>query len=98
MEHLFDAIITGDDVTHPKPDPEGVFIALDLLDASPQEAMFTGDSDADIQTGIQANVLTVEVHWLPDYQTLEFAVAPNSSYQMVADFMASLESSVKHES
>lgn len=98
MEHFFDAIITGDDVTHPKPDPEGVFKALALLDASPEEAMFIGDSDADIQAGIQANVLTVGVHWLPDYQTLEFAVAPNSSYQTVAEFMASLETGVRYES
>lgn len=98
MEHFFDAIITGDDVTQPKPDPEGVFKALALLDASPQEAMFIGDSDADIQAGIQANVLTIGVHWLPDYQTLEFAVAPNSSYQTVAEFMASLETGIHYES
>lgn len=98
MEHFFDAIITGDDVIHPKPDPEGVFKVLALLDASPQEAMFIGDSDADIQAGIEANVLTVGVHWLPDYQTLEFAVAPNSSYQTVAEFMASLETGVHYES
>ncbi|WP_230321478.1 HAD family hydrolase [Planococcus salinarum] len=97
MEHFFDAIITGDDVTYPKPDPEGVFKALALLDASPEEAMFIGDSDADIQAGIQANVLTVGVHWLPDYQTLEFAVAPNSSYQTVAEFMESLETGVHYE-
>lgn len=98
MEHFFNAIITGDDVTHPKPDPEGVFTTLALLDASPKEAMFIGDSDADIQAGIQANVLTVGVHWLLDYQTLEFAVAPNSSYQTVAEFMASLETGVRYES
>ncbi|MGI2326721.1 HAD family hydrolase [Planococcus sp. YIM B11945] len=90
MESYFDAIITGDDVINPKPDPEGVFKVLHLLNAAPQEAMFIGDSDADIQAGIQAGVFTVGVHWLPDFQTLEFAVAPNSSYNTVSDFMASL--------
>lgn len=98
MEHFFDAIVTGDDVKHPKPDPEGVFKALALLDASPQESMFIGDSDADIQAGTRANVLTIGVHWLPDYQTMEFATAPNSSYQTVAEFMESLETGVHYES
>ncbi|QHJ72424.1 HAD family hydrolase [Planococcus halotolerans] len=98
MEHFFDAIITGDDVNHPKPDPEGVLKAIALLDASPQEAMFIGDSDADIQAGIQAGVFTVGVHWLPDYQTLAFAVAPNSSYKTVSEFMVALQTEVKHES
>lgn len=98
MEHFFDAIITGDDVAQPKPDPEGLFKALAILDVRPQEAMFIGDSDADIQAGISANVLTVGVHWLPDYQTLEFAVAPNSSYRTVAEFMESLETGGHYES
>lgn len=91
MEHLFDAIITGDDVINPKPDPEGLFKALSLLGAEPHEAMFIGDSDADIQAGIQAKVFTIGVHWLPDFQTLEFATAPNSSYKTVAEFINSLE-------
>lgn len=94
MEHFFDAIITGDDVTKPKPDPEGVFKALSLLNATPQEALFIGDSDADIQ----ANVLTIGVHWLPDYQTLAFAVAPTSTYKTVSEFMEALESGVGYES
>lgn len=98
MEHFFDAIITGDDVTHPKPDPEGLFKALAMLHVNPQEAMFIGDSDADIQAGIQANVFTVGVQWLPDYQAAEFAVAPNSSYQTVAEFMESLETGGYYES
>lgn len=98
MEHFFDAIITGDDVTKPKPDPQGVVKALAILDATPQEAIFIGDSDADIQAGIQANVLTVGVHWLPDYQALEFAIVPNSFYKTVSEFIKVLETGVNHES
>ena len=72
---LFDVIITGDDVVQPKPHPEGLLKALAHLDVSNHEAMFVGDSDADIQAGKDADVYTVGVHWLPVIQTIEFSVA-----------------------
>jgi pyrophosphatase PpaX len=70
MDNLFDVIITGDDVTKPKPHPEGIIKALSLLGVKNTEAMFIGDSDADIQAGKQANVYTVGVQWLPEYQSI----------------------------
>ncbi|RXJ00228.1 HAD family hydrolase [Anaerobacillus alkaliphilus] len=90
MNDLFDVIITGDDVIQPKPHPEGVIKALAFLEVGPHEAMFIGDSDADIQAGVQANVFTVGVQWLPDYQTLEFSIEPHSVYYSVIDFKNSL--------
>jgi len=98
MENFFDTIITGDDVTKPKPDPEGVLKALTLLDILPQEALFIGDSDADIQAGIEAHVLTFGVHWLPTYQPLEFTVTPNSSYNTISEFIEAIEVGVGYES
>lgn len=98
MDDFFDVIITGDDVIKPKPDPEGLFKALSSLGTGPEDAVFIGDSDADIQAGIQAKVFTIGVQWLPDFQTLEFATAPNISYKAVAEFMDFLETGDRHES
>jgi pyrophosphatase PpaX len=87
MDDLFDVIITGDDVTNPKPHPEGIFKALSLLGVRNNEVMYIGDSDADIQAGSEANVHTVGVRWLQDYQTSEFKIEPNSFFYSVHHFL-----------
>ncbi|MGE8206046.1 HAD family hydrolase [Heyndrickxia sp. NPDC080065] len=97
MENFFDVIITGDDVIKPKPHPEGVKKALSLLNVKNNEAMFIGDSDADIHAGIQANVITVGVQWLSDYQTLEFSIDPHSSFNSVSEFIDFLKKGVSYE-
>ncbi|MDN7244120.1 HAD family hydrolase [Planococcus shenhongbingii] len=94
-EHLFDAMITGDDVVNPKPDPEGVLKILPLLGARADEAVFVGDSDADILAGTAANVVTIGVQWLPDHQTLEFAAAPSFLFKTVHDFREAMEGGFK---
>lgn len=86
MNYLFDVIITGDDVTMPKPDPEGINKALSMLEIDNSEAIFLGDSDADIEAGKKANFYTVGVQWLPTYQTLEFTVEPNQIFKSIAEF------------
>jgi len=48
IRHLFDAIVTGDDVTHIKPDPEGILLALDKLQVRPPQAVMLGDTHNDI--------------------------------------------------
>lgn len=98
MDNLFDAIITGDDVHNPKPHPEGLIKALSLLGLENSEAIFIGDSDADIHAGVQANVFTIGVHWLPDYHSLEFAIKPNAVFKHVSEFMDSLKTGIPNES
>ncbi|WP_040983410.1 HAD family hydrolase [Oceanobacillus jeddahense] len=91
MNDLFDVIITGDDVTIPKPHPEGLNEALALLNIKNTEAVFLGDSDADIQAGNQADVYTIGVQWLPNYQALEFRVQPDQMLSNVNEFIQSLK-------
>jgi len=89
LHNIFDVIITGDDVEFQKPHPEGIFKALEYLNVFPNEAVFLGDSDADIMAGKQANVLTIGVHWLPNYQTIDFKVQPDEVYRSINDFITS---------
>lgn len=86
MEGLFDVIITGDDVIKPKPDPEGLLKALSLLEVENSEAIYIGDSDADVVAGVQANVYTIGVQWLPEYQTSAFSEQPDSIIKTVMEF------------
>ena len=49
LSQFFDVVVTGDDVTHPKPDPEGLGLAIRLMKASPERSVCIGDSPLDIQ-------------------------------------------------
>lgn len=91
MKNLFDIIITGDDVDRPKPYPEGVNKALEQLNVKNTEAFFLGDSEADILAGKQADVHTIGVQWLPNYQTLEFSVQPDQMFRSVDEFIQYLQ-------
>ncbi|MBY6036609.1 HAD-IA family hydrolase [Fictibacillus nanhaiensis] len=86
MENFFDVIMTGDDVDNPKPHPEGIFMALHLLGIKNEEALFIGDSEADILAGLAAKVTTIGVHWLPEYQTEDFTVQPDRMFKSVKEF------------
>lgn len=58
VETYFEAIVTGDDITHYKPHPEPVQKALGLLGKSPTETLFVGDYLADVLAGQAAGTKT----------------------------------------
>ncbi|WP_102262448.1 HAD family hydrolase [Mesobacillus jeotgali] len=90
LNNIFDVIVTGDDVVLPKPHPEGVNKALEELGVSNTEAIFLGDSDADILAGKHANVPTIGVQWLPNFQTIDFSIQPDEVYSKINEFLPSL--------
>lgn len=53
---LFDIIIGGDSVKHPKPDPEGLWQVLEIWNVSKQEVLYVGDSLVDARTAQAAGV------------------------------------------
>lgn len=94
MDELFEIIITGDDVNKQKPHPEGVLKALSLLGVRSNESVYVGDSEADIEAGLRANVHTAGVKWLPNYQPSEFSVEPDYIFESVTDLKKLLEEGV----
>ncbi len=65
LEEEFRVRICADDVVNGKPHPESVLMALQALGASPEDALFIGDSLHDIEAGKRAGVTTVAVAWGP---------------------------------
>ncbi|HXF95581.1 MAG TPA: HAD-IA family hydrolase [Gemmatimonadales bacterium] len=65
LEQTFHAVVGADEVTHPKPHPEPVLKALDLLGAPAADAVFVGDSRHDIECGRAAGVKTAAALWGP---------------------------------
>lgn len=67
VEHLFPntfVAIYGDQDLYPtKPNPQSTYLALMSMRLSKDDCCFIGDSNVDIQTGIQAEMETVGVSW-----------------------------------
>jgi len=65
LEDAFQVIVGADEVTHPKPHPEPVLMALERLRAPVAGAVFVGDSRHDLECGRAAGVKTAAVLWGP---------------------------------
>lgn len=63
ISEYFDCVITGNDVTHHKPDPEGILRILDHFRIGPQQALMIGDSLSDIRASRAAGVPIASVVW-----------------------------------
>lgn len=59
----FPVVITADEVTHGKPHPEPVHMALSQLGLADSQTVFVGDSPHDVAAGRAASVRTVGVTW-----------------------------------
>ncbi|WP_371068554.1 HAD family hydrolase [Sediminibacillus sp. JSM 1682029] len=91
MKKYFDVLISGDDVKDAKPAPEGIQQALKKLNAAPDEAMYIGDSDDDMNAGNEAGVHIGAAKWLPEYQSSEYSVEPEAVFHEVSGLIDFLE-------
>ncbi len=58
-----DHLITRQDVHQPKPHPAGIYLALQKLNITPQNAIMIGDHPTDIQAAKAANVYSIGALW-----------------------------------
>ncbi|MCA9392261.1 HAD-IA family hydrolase [candidate division WWE3 bacterium] len=59
IDYFFEALMTQDDVTTLKPDPEVVFEMMGLLSADQKQTIIVGDSPHDVGAGQNAGIATV---------------------------------------
>ncbi|HRW17230.1 MAG TPA: HAD family phosphatase [Dermatophilaceae bacterium] len=65
-EPLFDVVVTGDEVSRGKPDPEPYLRAAELLDADPAACVAIEDSETGVRSAVAAGCRTLAVpHVLP---------------------------------
>lgn len=88
MDKLFEVIVTSDDVNEKKPSPEGLFKAMALLRANPEECIFIGDSANDILAGNRAGIESALVGWsLMEPQQIE-NLEPDYIIEKPADLLS----------
>ena len=63
LKRYFAAVVTGEDVTRYKPDPEGIQMVLRRMEVRPSRVIMVGDSASDIQAGRNAGVITGAALW-----------------------------------
>lgn len=91
MSGYFDVTVSGDEMTRPKPDPEGVLTAMNALGGTKEETVFIGDSEADMRAGKGAGVFTIGAHWLEHVQTHRFDTTPDLYVTRIAELIDFLE-------
>jgi phosphoglycolate phosphatase-like HAD superfamily hydrolase len=67
LADTFGAVVTGEDVTKQKPEPDGPLEAARQLGIAPADCAFVGDSPADVGAGKAAGMVTVVAAWHPVY-------------------------------
>ena len=66
IKEFFDVVISADDVTSPKPDPSGVYQAMDTLGIkNKSDVLYIGDNDIDYITASNSGVDALLVTWGP---------------------------------
>ena len=73
----FGAVVGLEDVSQPKPDPEGLLLALRRIGSSPSRAVYVGDSEVDVEAGHRAGMTAWRATW----------AAPPPAGTSVAPFM-----------
>ena len=86
IKHLVDTVVTIEDVSHGKPDPQMIHHALNALNVSPSEAFIMGDSLSDVVAGKRAGINT----------TIAFSPEENGKYLAPNAFQLSQPSHLIH--
>lgn len=60
---LFDVVYGQKGQVKRKPNPEGLYKALEVLNVDKKNSIYIGDSEVDVATGLNAGIKTVAVAW-----------------------------------
>ena len=78
ITHLFDAIVTADDVLKHKPFPDTFLKAATLMGVTPEECIVFEDGPPGIEAAITAKMDVIDIR---KYVTAKFLVKPKNSFK-----------------
>ena len=87
---MFDVIVTPDDTEKTKPDPEPISFACNVLNVSPDEVIYVGDSVFDMQAGLAAGTKLCAVKYSVDKPENLLKYDPEYYVDSIAEFAKKL--------
>ena len=89
IKSFFDVIVSADDVAEPKPNPTGIYKAMEALNITNKEdVLYVGDNDIDFETACNAGVDAMLVSWGPrEIKCLNKAKYEAKSYNEMRDIL-----------
>lgn len=67
LTHFFDGVVSADDVTRHKPDPDTFLRCAELMDVKPESCLVFEDGDLGIKAAKEANMMVIDVRPHIDY-------------------------------
>lgn len=66
-------VVSGDEVKHSKPHPESIYMACELISTAPENVVYIGDAERDIQAGNSAGSKTIacKYGYIPDTENIK---------------------------
>jgi HAD superfamily hydrolase (TIGR01509 family) len=83
LRGLFDLVLTGDELSHPKPHPEGIERILRAVGCAPSEAVMVGDMSNDVFAARAAGVGAMAALWDCEWPEELRASGPNQEFETV---------------
>ncbi|UJW32764.1 HAD-IA family hydrolase [Saccharothrix sp. AJ9571] len=95
---LFDVVIGSDEIAHPKPAPDIVLHAMDVLDVPADRSMMIGDAVTDLQSAQAAGVTAIAAVWGCEGNTADLlAAGPDVVLERPEELLALCPSAVAVE-
>lgn len=91
MGRLFDAVISAEDAARPKPHPDPILKALEMLGVPPSSAIYVGDSAFDIDCARSAGVVPAAMTWGARTRDELLPLCPGHVFDTWPEFVACLE-------
>jgi len=85
LADFFTEIVTADDVTMPKPSPEGLKLAMEGIGADPDGTVYVGDDPDDIYASRGAGVKTAAALWGSVKRNELVALQPDFTFNKPVD-------------
>jgi len=89
--NLFASVITGDEISRAKPDPQGVLMVARQLGVEAARCVYVGDAPYDIQAGRAAGMKTIWAGWHPVYEKEVSRLNPDFLARAPSDVLGILE-------
>lgn len=83
------ALVGGDEITQPKPAPEGLRLACRRINVTPAAAAYVGDAETDLQCALAAGTLGIHARWgaaAPVATPHLIAVRPGDMADLIASY------------